>query len=325
MASRDVHLPEALSRGVALTRASPQVVGLALGAEVGGDLLSLAASVALAASLFSSFERALGSSGPLSSALVRGTPLLAVAGAVVVAGLLALALRLLFASVGARLFCARLAGESLSFGQAFAQARWDRVVPVAALYAVLSLAVTLFDSALIASGALILVNAPSKGFAAPGVAALSAGLVATLALGLLLTLLIRLWLIRAVAADQNATTSLSGALALIGRRIGTLSLLVLLFGVLEGIAAAVASTGGLLALGGGTASIAVGLTARAATGLLVSGFKALFVTAELGALAAIDAGERGTLPEPPISVAEPILATQPILGTEEIRSAEPVS
>ncbi len=321
VAVRDISFLEALGRGVALTRAAPGVVGLALGAEVGGDLLSFAAGVSLAASLFSVVGHALAAPGLTGSALLRGTPLLAVVGAVAVASLLALALRLVFASVGARLFSARLAGESLSFGQAFAQARFDRAVPVAALYAVLSLAVALFDAALLTSAALIVAHAQqAKGFAFSGAAALSAGLVVALALGLLLTLLARLWLIRAVATDQTAVLSLSGALALIGRRIGTLCLFMLLFGVLGGIAAMVASTGGLLlALGGGAEFVAVGLTARAAAGLLASGFRALFATAELGALAALDAGARGTLPEPPLAV--PILPTQPILGTEKIEFA----
>lgn len=317
MGARDVSFTEALRRGVGLARKAPGVVGLALGAEVGGDLLALASGAALAAAFVSSLRRA---EGP------AGGPLLAVAGAAAVAGLISLALRLVFAATGARLFAARLAGEELSFSQAFARARLDRAVPAAALFAVVSASVALFDAALVGSSLLIAWKAlPSAPLAVPGAAALSAGLALALVLRLLASLLLPLWLIRAVAADEGAAASLLGALALLGRRLGALVGLAALFAFLGGAASAVGGSGGALAFGGGPELLGLALGARAATGLLAAGLKALLSTVELGALAAIDAGARGVLPAPPVALAELVLPTEPILDTAPVPGPEPVS
>lgn len=322
--ARDVSFLEALRRGIRLAQGAPGVVGLALGAEVGGGLLALASGAALAAVLAPSLERMLAGAGGEAglAPLVRGTPLAAVAGAAAVAALLCLALRLLFAATGARLFAAKLAGEQLSFSQAFAGSRLDRALPAAVLFAIVSAATALFDAALI--GAALLIASRSAGVAAgvPAAAALSASLALALTLRLLLSLLLPLWLIRAVASDEGATSSLLGALKLLGRRLGALVGIAALFGLFGAVLSAIANSGGALALGTAPELLGLALGARAASGLLAAGLKALLSTVELGALAAIDAGARGALPEPPVPLAELVLPTEVILSTREAPRGE---
>ncbi len=310
MGARDVSFSEALRRGIGLARRAPGVVGLALGAEVGGDVLALSAGAALAAVVYSSLQGGVGNS--------RGS-FLALGGAAATAALLSLALRLLFAATGARLFAARLAGENLSFGQALASSRLERAVPAAALWAITSTAVTLFDAALVGSALLVAAHAlePSGPLAVSGAAALSAALALAIVLRLLVSLLLPLWLIRAVAADSGATFSLSGALALLGRRLGTLVGLGALFAFFGGLLSVAASAGGAFAFGAVPQLLGLALGARAASGLLAGGLKALLTTVQLGALAAVDAGDRGALPEPelPAPLAEVVLSTEPIVDT----------
>ena len=62
------------------------------------------------------------------------------------------------------------------------------------------------------------------------------------------------------------------------------------------------------------------------TGGLVGGaLLAFLATAELGAITAIDAGDRGALPPPPVPAAlpKPQVESEPILATEVVLTTEP--
>ena len=323
MSSRAVGFGEALRRGFSLAWKAPGVVGLAFFAEVGTDLLSFGAGLSLAAVAVGALERTLGAepwlllADPEGAAdtflfqLLHGRVFVPLAGALLVAALLSLMLKLLWFASGSRVFGLRLAGEEAPRAMPAAASRLHRVMPVAALFLPVYVAVLLYDLTAMGSASLACSHALGQGTGGV-LGALAFALSVTLALLLSFASdsLFRLTLVRAVAADLGPVDALAAAAKLWASRVPALLGLLLVFSFLASFAGAIGGSGGVLLVGTGAAAVALALTARFATGLVGSLVRAFFATAQLGAFAALDAGDRGALPEPALPP-EPILTTVP--------------
>jgi hypothetical protein len=309
VATTPVRFGEALRRGFALAWRSPGVVGLSLFAEAGAALLSLGAGLSIAALVVGALARVLGDEpwlvalapGAAAGALVTrlaGTHAIApLAGALVVAALLSLALKLLWIVAGARVFGARLAGLVPPRALA-AAADLRRAVPVALLFFPIYLAMLLYDLTALGSTSLAWAAALEAGRGGvAGSLGLALAVAIALVLGLAVDALLRLSLLRAVAGGVGAIDALRAAGRILGARLPTIACLWLLFAVLSAVAALVGASGGGLMAGDGATAVALAIGARAVTGLVGAVVGAFLETAHLGALAALDAEERGALPQ----------------------------
>jgi len=315
--SRPVGFGEALRRGFGAAKRARGVVGLAFLAEVGTDLLSLGVTVTLWGIVMGALGRVLGrdpmaaflqpeqAAGTFLGQVFQQRTLVPLAGVVLVAALLSLALRLLWFSAGARTFGLSLAGEQPPRAMA-AVSHLHRTIPVAALFLPIYAAVMLYDFAALGSGGIAYLEAlktHSGGFA--GALSLALATALALLLGFFADAMLRLSLVRAVTHDCGPIEAVAGAAKLFGSSVPTLLGLGATFGVLAFFAAMVSGTGGAVVVGTGPAAVVLVLYARALTGLAGSAMLAFLQTAELGCYAALDAGERGVLPDPPPQPAPP--------------------
>ncbi len=310
--SRSVGFGEALRRGFGAARRAPGVVGLAFLAEVGTDLLSFGVTLTVGGLVLGALGRAMGrdplaaflepeaAAATFAGQLFRAQTMLPLAGIILVVALLSVALRLLWYASAARTFGLSLAGEAPPRALPAAASRIHRAIPVAALFVPIYAAVLLYDLVAIGSGWVAYLQAletRSGGFA--GALSLALATALALLLSFFADMLYRLALVRAVTLDQGPIDAILGGVRLFGRSAATLVGLSLAFGFLEIFASAIAGSGGVVVIGSGPASLALNLYARALSGLVGSLALAFLRTAALGSLAAIDAGDRGVLPEPP--------------------------
>jgi hypothetical protein len=320
VALRPLGLSEALRKGFGLAFGAPGVVGLALFAQVGSDLLSLGVLASVGAVALAALGRAMGSE-PLGllldphglgqsflAELTSGAKLPPLAGAILVATLISLALRLLWVSAGARSFGERLRGRPGLSAVPAAASRLHRAAAVGALFVPIYLAMILILVTALGASTLSWVHAVtirSGGLAGAFSVALAASL--GLFLSFAFDTLLRLALIRAVCADVGPVEALVGAGRVVATRVPALLGLMVLFGVLAIVTGAIGGSGAAFVVGKGPAAMALLLSVRTLTGLVGSLLSAFLSTAELGAYCALDSQERGVLPAPPI--AEPILET----------------
>ncbi|MGC4113661.1 MAG: hypothetical protein QM765_03155 [Myxococcales bacterium] len=309
--SRPVGFGEALRRGFGAARHARGVVGLAFLAEAGRDLLSLGVTLSLGGLVLGAFGRTVGrdplaafldpevAAASFAGQLFQKQTMLPLAGIVVVAALLSVALRLLWVSSGARTFGLSMAGETPPRALA-AASHLHRTVPVAALFLPIYAAVMLYGFTAIGSGSLAYFKAlesHSGGFGGALSLALSTSL--ALLLGFFVDMLFQLALVRSVTLDQGPIDAIVGGTRMFARCVPTLVALSFTLGFLQLIAATIAGSGGTVMIGSGAASLALNLYSRALSGLVGSLVLAFLHTAGLGAIAAIDAGDRGVLPDPP--------------------------
>jgi len=331
--SRSVGFGEALRRGFSLAWKTPGVVGLAFFAEVGADLLSLGAGLSVAAVMVGALERTLGAEPFMALAdpdaaadtflgqLVQGRMVVPLAGALLVAALLSLTLRLLWFASGSRVFGLKLAGADGTAAVPAAALGLRRAIPVAALFLPIYLAVLLYDFTALGASSLSYASALGRGEGGvSGSFAFALAIAIALFLGFASDSLLRLTLVRAVAGDLGPVDALRSAGKLFASRLPTLLGLLLVFAFLASFAGAIGGSGGALMLGTGSAAVALALTARFATGVVGSLVRAFFATAQLGAIATLDADDRGVLPQPveppPVVLAtEPVVLTEPVLET----------
>lgn len=337
MPSRPVGFSEALRRGFGLAWSAPGVVGLGLLAEIGTDLLSLGAGLSIIGWIAGALGRTLGHDPTIAvfdpeaagqtflASLLQDGALLPLTGAALVAALLSLSLRLVWFAAGARVFAVRLGGGEAPRAMA-ATSHLHRAVPVAALFVPIYLALALYTMTVVGSGTLAFVRAlqtRSGGFTGALSLALALALMAFLRFAF--DALLQLALIRSVSGDVGAVEAVASAARVFASRAATILGLRFLFDFLGMFAAAISGSGGAVLLGSGAAAVALLIYARALSGLAGSVAFSLLKTAELGAFAALDAGDRGVLPEPvaPPPPPPPPAPARP-LETVPVVTAEPV-
>jgi hypothetical protein len=327
---------EALRRGFGAAKRAPGVVGLAFLAEMGTDLLSLGVTLSIGGLVLGALGRTLGrepmaallqpdaAAATFAGQLFQRQTLVPLAGIILVAALISVALRLLWYSSAARTFGLSLAGETPPKALA-AASHLHRTIPVAVLFLPIYAAVLLYDFVAVGSGWIAYLKAletHSGGFAGALALALASSL--ALLVSFFVDMLFRLALVRSVTLDQGPIDALVGGARLFGQSAPALLGLSFTFGFLEFFASAIAGTGGAVVIGSGTASVALNLYARALSGVIGSLVLAYLRTAALGTIAAIDAGDRGVLPEPPPPPPPPPPVREKPLETLMVVQSEPV-
>lgn len=308
---RAVGFGEALRRGFGAARGARGVVGLAFLAEAGTDLLSFGVTLTVGGLVLGALGRTVlrdpmlafmdpdVAASTFAGQLLQRQTLFPLAGVLLTAALISVALRLLWYTSAARTFGLSLGGEAPP-GAMAAASRLSRAVPVAALFVPIYAAVMLYDFTAIGSGWLAFTKAlqtRSGGFGG----ALSLALATSLAalIGFFVDSLFRLALVRSVTTDAGPIDAIVDGARLFARNAPTLVGLSVTFGFMDFVASTIAGTGGAFVIGSGAASVALNLYARALSGLVGSLALAFLQSAQLGALATLEAGDRGVLPEPP--------------------------
>lgn len=309
---RAVGFGEALRRGFGAARGARGVVGLAFLAEAGTDLLSFGVTLTVGGLVLGALSRTVlrdpmlafmapdVAASTFAGQLLQRQTLFPLAGVLLAAALISVALRLLWYTAAARSFGLSLGGEAPPGAMAAAASRLSRGVLVAALFVPVYAAVMLYEVTAIGSGWFAFANAlqtRSGGFGG----ALSLSLATSLAalIGFFVDSVFRLTLVRSVTTDAGPIDAIVDGARLFARNAPTLLGLSVTFGFMDLVASTIAGTGGAFAIGSGAASVALNLYARALSGLVGSLALAFLQSAELGALATLEAGDRGVLPEPP--------------------------
>jgi hypothetical protein len=331
---------EALLRGLRLARRSPAVIGLAVLAEVAQSALALAVVISLGGTAFRAAQRALSATPPevllaspetLAASFLRsfahGREIVPLAGAAVSAALLAGALHLLWLSAAARVFKRRLSFEEPGHVIAEAASGLPRAVAALGLGIPLLAGATLFGLAATTAGGFVYLRAlelESGGF----LGALSLALAFSLMVMVVLPagLVFRLSLLRATAGDEGPVSAVIFGCRLLVERPGTLLGISGLFGLAQAVATAASNLTGVVVIGSGPAAVALSVALRLAAGLASAFLVAAITTAELGALATLEAADRGGIaPDPPREApAEVLLPTETVLPTEVVHETEPV-
>lgn len=341
-APRHVRFTEALLKGFSLARKAPRVVGLGVLSDVVDGAMAFAALTTVGAlGLVAVHDTLSGvpptlllqypqlAAGATVGAFLHEKALRPIIGAAVCGGFVVMVLRLLWISAAARSFARSFAGEPL--GQtalADGASRFDRGVITAALLAPLEIGSFLWATAALGSAGFAFVDQLHSRHGLFRAAMLALAITLSIALRGAVGFIGRLAILRAVGADEGPVDAIAGAARTLVARLGPLLAVLVLFTALEGAASLVSESGGVFALGRGKAALLVAFGFRGVTGLLGSLLIAFLSTAELGAFATLDAGERGALPEPPqpppaILVTEPLVTTEAVLPTEEILPTGP--
>lgn len=335
MPPHSVRFGDAVGRGLKLAWRSPGIVGLAFVAEVGSGLLTVGAGASVAALAFDALVRSVESdpwrlvldpgaaARSLLGQLIRGHALMPLLGALLTAALISGVLRLLWFTLGARAFGIALAGEGPTRPSAAAQLA--NAAALVALFVPVEAAALLYNVTALGAGGIAYIHAlMTKSGSGLGSASLALAMVLSLVVSLAKNMLFRLALIRAVAGDAGPLDAVVAAARIVATRAGTLVGLGALFSFFEGVARVIGGSGGVLFVGHGVAAVATMLYARAATGLVGALLAAFVSTARLGALATIDAGDRGVLPDavPPPPSAGPVhrapLTAEPVIESVSV-------